>query len=61
MTLCRLLVFAYVFHHAIEFAQIAWMLFLFHRGPCLDQSSQATLLLGHPLVRHDLLCEDILS
>jgi hypothetical protein len=52
--LCRLLIFAYVIDLPYEFLGISWKLFLYHTGPFLAPSTQAVILLDHPLLRQDV-------
>ncbi len=52
--LCRFLVFAYVADLPKEFADIAWKLFLYHKGPFLSMYTQVTVLVDHPLLQKDL-------
>jgi len=52
--LCRLLVFAYVVDLPKEFVDIAWKLFLHHKGPFLSPYTQAVILVDHPLLHKDL-------
>lgn len=52
--LCRLLIFAYVIDLPYEFMCISWELFLAHKGSLLGPSTQAVILLDHPLLHQDI-------
>ncbi len=53
--LCRLLIFAYVSDLAQEFSDIAWKLFMYHKGPFLGDYTQAVVLVDHPLLGHGVM------
>jgi hypothetical protein len=53
--LCYLFLFTYIADLAAEFAEVAWMLLLQHRGPLTGAESQIGILLEHPLLSQGLL------
>ncbi|CAI6092831.1 unnamed protein product [Clonostachys chloroleuca] len=53
--LCYLFLFTYIADLAAEFAEVAWILLLQHRGPLTGTESQIGILLEHPLLSQGLL------